>query len=481
MTVKHLNMFELNIGGFAEGAFNSTNFINLEVLHIENTHIRHLYQNSFIGLTNLNELVLSHVNLFTVHEYVLTSTPNLEKFTLDHCGHKMLSLMFFQSVKMFHLKVVDIRFCQLNDTITKTTFHGLCNITQLLLVSNQITNIGPDSFDIVLESVVLIDLRLNNLKSLSANIFENSRNEQITVYLDQNPWHCDCKMESLRQLVKFSKDKVKLGLIKCYSPSKNADHFLNELNPLCDDDYFGDFSFNFLSHLQSQSLPGSQTLPTSPSNLPASQTFKEQFSVKCGFQPSSEKLQRQSEVLLTKSNGSEFWSVRIENGQLIVDTKLKSNDFNFVGFEMNGLKNKFFSTIKKPSAFIVKYIEQGDLPDNKTRFGRKLKPNQIYRFCWIQRSFIFILPTNCMTYHMKEENNEYSDDTWILLEEKMGIIIFSVLIAIFAWIAGILIAFILALIFPTRFFKQKSMPKKRIFVISKRHIIKSVKRASKMK
>lgn len=492
-------MLNMLVRSFAEGAFNWTKFSNLEVLYIENTHIEHLYRNSFIGLTNLKELVFKHVDLITVNDYVLTPTPNLEKFTLEHCGEKMTSLMFFRSVKMFHLKVVDIQFCNLNDTITLMTFYGLCNVTELLLVSNQITNIGPHSFDNVFESVEFIDLSSNNLTSLSPNIFKHPRNEQIRVDLDENPWHCDCKLESLRQFIKFSKDRVKLSLIKCHSPSKNADQFLHDLKPLCDYDYFGDFwttsmtpsapilsttksfhleqPFSFFSSNQQSQSSALQTLPTSLSNSPAPQTYKEQFSVKCGVQPTSGKLQSQNEVLLTKSNESAFWSVRIENGQLIVDTKFESNDFSFVGFELNGLKNTFFDTNKKHTAFFVK----GDLLANKTRFGRKLKPNQIYRFCWIQQSFTFILPTNCMTYHMKEDNDEFLDETWISMEEKMGIIIFIILIAIFAWIAGIFIAFTLALVFPKRVLKQKPMPKNRLFIISKRRIIKSVKRASKMK
>ncbi|XP_055306243.1 uncharacterized protein LOC129570597 [Sitodiplosis mosellana] len=471
MTVNYLSLYELNIRSIQEGAFNSDHFTELESLSIKNTPIGILYENSFLGLMNLKEIFLTHLELHTIQANVFAPMLNLQKVLFEHCGDHIVSLdnFFGGTVQMFHLNVVEISKCNLNDTITSSTFSSLRNVTELLLHENQITEIGPHSFDIILATATrkLIDLRVNKLKTLPRNIFRHSQGEAI-IDLDKNPWHCDCDIEPLRRFINDKTNNVKLSLIKCLSPPNKAFRFLNKLGPICKYTPFEDETYPLYSHpFGAETLHVSSNYHLSPwlnlqqqtSNveltLNSSAVSKGHFGIKCfntTFYHPFNKFRSRHEAILTKFDRNRRLTVRNENGQLIVDVEFDNYDSSFVVFELNSLDNSSLSDVKlqsgnkdnfkKSAKCFVKNVERK--PSLlKTKLGMTLKPNHMYRFCWIKRLFTSNFPSDCLTFYSEAKNEPLSNDTWILMEmNKM--IIFAISSAILACAAGIWIVILLA-------------------------------------
>lgn len=221
-----------NLVKISKDAFNSEHFTSLLVLRLWDSPISEVSDGAFNGLKNLKKLSFNDNKLHKFEGIVLAGTPNLEFFTMRKCGGPKLYVdNIFGSVPMHHLKHVIIEHCNLGDTITKNTFSGLHNIFELELMSSEITKIGPQSFDIALESLSSLRLRLNKLKSIPADLFIARKEENIIIDLFGNPWHCDCQLEGLRNLILAD---VVENKILCESPSEFTDHLLGQCPPLCE-------------------------------------------------------------------------------------------------------------------------------------------------------------------------------------------------------------------------------------------------------
>lgn len=498
MTVKFLTFIKLRVHSIQGGAFNSSQFTKLELLSIQGSQLKILYEDSFVGLTNLKELVIHRVKLSSIHNKAFNSVSNIEKLTLDGNGWywklalDALSLNnFFESSEMPRLKMVDIQNYNVSDTINSTTFLGLRNITNLLLTHCEITSIAPKSFDLILETVELIDLSSNKLKSLPQDIFKHSQVGEVVVYLGNNPWHCNCEIEPLRKLMKQSDSSVRLSLIRCQSPRKYAFQFLIDLDPICDDDDITPLDewhddaivLEGVSNVVEPSMDSEgsspQTLDVEPvdrSEFDSPTNQSNHFAVKCDVQSSSDTIPFEKSATLTSSNQIRHSAVRIENGQLFVDA---DSDFDFVGIELNrvGLLSLNITNgniIGPSNCFMNAKNTKPEYLPMKTNIRRPLKHNQMYRFCWIRPPVRTVVPFDCITFFTKKPKNHLPNNEWVLIKGKREMIVVSILIAIFSLFSGIFIAFVMAKMFPKRILKTP--PKERSSVLWKKCIIEIIKR-----
>ena len=98
---------------------------------------------------------------------------------------------------------------------------------------NRIEVIGDRSFDTVFPTLNQLSLAMNDLKTLPADIFSMAKLKTI-IDIDENPWHCDCKLENLRIFLLRS-ENIFLPSIVCSSPKKYAGQKLIAVTSLCID------------------------------------------------------------------------------------------------------------------------------------------------------------------------------------------------------------------------------------------------------
>lgn len=234
LRITQLYITNSNVLRISKDAFNTAHFTTLRILSISNVPISLLYDGAFNGLENLKEIHFDHVKLYDFDGNILAPTKNLDTFKMKNCGdHPVHVDNLFGTVALHHLKYIFIRDCKLFDTITKHTFSALHNITNIQLVSCEITHIGPNSFDIPLQSLKILQLSDNKLKSLPKNLFDGRTTPNLMLFLGNNPWHCGCKeLGGLQQMLHFKSD-INLNSVICKSPAEYADFELKHCPPLC--------------------------------------------------------------------------------------------------------------------------------------------------------------------------------------------------------------------------------------------------------
>lgn len=224
-------MENINVYLIDDNAFNSKAFWTLEYLNIFSVPLQMLTEKTFNGLKSLKSLYLHKLHLVNIYSNVLAPMQNLEELAIDDCGQKKINIdNLFGYTDMYNLKLVSVRNCIFIEKITDKTFTGLSAISILLLESNGIKEIAPNSFDTVLETVYRLSLQSNVLTSIPKNLFQTNR--KIWINLQSNPWHCDCYMENLRKFVQSS-TAFFVGLL-CNTPPKYNGYYLNGCRDLCE-------------------------------------------------------------------------------------------------------------------------------------------------------------------------------------------------------------------------------------------------------
>lgn len=231
VSVVILLLSRLYVSGIEANAFDVPQFENLKVLRIEFMRIQYIYQATFNGLTNLQVLQMDHTNLVSFEQSALATLPNLHMIRLESCGYNVLTLdNLFAWTDMKKLVKVDIRRCLLSDTINENTFSGLVHLNELNLIDNSIVKIGRKSFDVVLNTLNLLDLRSNYLKTVPRNLFNTKR--EVKIIVTGNPWDCSCELEDLRTYRKIT--NANFSKIECDSPAKYAGKEIDSCPSFCD-------------------------------------------------------------------------------------------------------------------------------------------------------------------------------------------------------------------------------------------------------
>lgn len=232
LLLKSLQMERIQISEIEEDSFSSPSFQPLEDLQIVNVPLRTFNKGTFNGLKNLAILNMRGLRLGFIEKNVLAPVPNLRLFHLIGCGPEKIWLdNLFGGAEMPKLTKIRINNCNLNDTITETTFLSIPKIKQLILSNNNIEKIGPKSFDVVLKTLNMLFLMNNKLKTVPENLFQTDN--KVLIQLNSNPWHCGCELEHLRLFQQNTKN-VNVDSLICQTPKKFRKEYLKNCTTLCD-------------------------------------------------------------------------------------------------------------------------------------------------------------------------------------------------------------------------------------------------------
>lgn len=474
-------------------AFNTPPFVRLRVLIISRVPIKKISQGAFNGLMNLREIRLDHVQLTNFEPFTLAPAPNLNKFTLENCGTNEFDLKnLLGTAPMLHLNYVTIERCNLKNTITKTTFSGLHNILNLRLVSNKITQIESNAFDVAFQNLQSLELGMNRLKTLPPNFFAARKKQNILLDLNNNPWHCDCQLEELQKLIQLN-NGLKFSSVICKSPPELAGQLLGSCPPLCDNkasaiekwletqsegdgvkidepknephfgyydadeyevdvevddlnghdnDHASDFESEIEAEIRDDDSDGDdggyvddesefedENSYVDNKSVIEQVISKERVTVQCE-RPQLGKTM----VKLIKPLGG-ILSIRIEDGNLYLTAGNLSKHLILIGFEQ---------LVEPNGAPTCLGIFEGGNEHVEIEF--ELKPNNIYRFCRMIKDFAITELLECVLYHSKGTTEV--QDLWLTTQIRPVILSVGILFAVFAIFMGILLAKVLTLIFP---------------------------------
>lgn len=395
--LKSLRLVDSDISKIADNAFVGKGFVRLKFLQLMNMPIKSLRRGAFNGLKALKKLYLRRLRLINLSDNVLELMPNLEWFIIDDSGKFALGALFGRSV-LHNLREITILNCNIDGTITENTFTAIGNVMILNLISNRIDTIGPKSFGSILPNLNKLHLGLNHLKSIPEDLFETKNN--LLVDLTSNPWHCDCKMEHFRRIAQTTTSLKFNGFI-CDTPIKYHGMELKNCPSLCKED-----------------------------NQIEVHKVNRTFDLVCDDTKS---------VQLTKPTHKINPVFKTKKEELYINTELLSKNFKLIEFEKNTC---------------ISYFKFNEMENIK--FKRKLEPNVLYRFCWMEIDSKVVFPLDCVTLYSslneedltELESDEEDSEPWIMMESKTIVITVCVLVAVFAHVFGILISIALAKFFP---------------------------------
>jgi len=223
---------------------------NIAKIVLQANQISSINRLAFHNLSTVEDINLQENHLTSVDKGLFTNLPNLANLNLQQNDIRILDPEAMQGTRnLVMLKLADnmiptlptvllLQICNpalivslsIND-ITELPDGAFENIVLqgLSLSNNNISLIGPD---VLRDSdIAMLDLRGNALTHIPADLVDDVKTT-AKIMLRDNPWSCDCDIQSVASLIGITDEKL-----VCHSP-KNYSGFLisnvtQELNETC--------------------------------------------------------------------------------------------------------------------------------------------------------------------------------------------------------------------------------------------------------
>lgn len=188
-----------------------SNFLYLETLTLNNNKLKELNNGLFVNLKKVNSIDLSRNVIRSITEDMFLGLDQLEDLRMS--GNKLNSIHKLAFRALPNLSSLDLK----ENRLVSFNFSMVTNMPQLTTIDLSKNHLFwadiPSTAYLRLKELIISD---NNLQSLSSNI-ENIMGRSSLIFLENNPWKCDCK---LHWVVEPSKN-VRLDLtseVMCKSP-----------------------------------------------------------------------------------------------------------------------------------------------------------------------------------------------------------------------------------------------------------------------
>ncbi|XP_078612465.1 uncharacterized protein LOC144882512 [Branchiostoma floridae x Branchiostoma japonicum] len=257
-------------------SFAVTDLPKLESLSLGNNTIHSISPDAFVNLPSLNYLFLGNnklteiptvdmqfpslANLFLYNNSIwqipddaFWNQPNLVALFLDTNKISYIAPKAFRGLdKLNRLHLFGNLITELPDSV----FFGLSNLQTIRLQDNQISQLYPNTFGGIdeiqylfldynnlwefpieaLSKVEIYELRMtkNQMTTLSEEAYKVLSSVHWGSLIDNNPWHCDCKMAPFRKRMNVSvtyPDNYLSYQIICDSPGKFYGKQLTDIDP----------------------------------------------------------------------------------------------------------------------------------------------------------------------------------------------------------------------------------------------------------
>lgn len=322
----------------SSGAFSSMMYNRTTKLHLLNNNISILKRATFRHLPNLRNLVIEGNLIRQAEKNLLKDVAGtLQCLQFEDAiedvrvlrnitGADDLPAVQVLSLRYNHVRIIDTRL-----------FSGVPNVASLYLRGSRVKTIHTDAFELISRSLKQLVLSDNVIGTLPKGLFDSiiRQNADFGLTIDNNPWHCNCSLKWMQEMIMYHPNVMKKSLI-CTSPERNAGKYFMSAN-FCDDD---DDDTLLSTHLDTQTSNGkvttSETIDTTSSissTLPATESAI--IRINC-ISSVNRRLLRSNHSRHVSANASEmpflhFTAEQFKNGSVLV-TLPDANDLSLIWF-----------------------------------------------------------------------------------------------------------------------------------------------------
>ncbi|XP_022819459.1 uncharacterized protein LOC111351658 [Spodoptera litura] len=230
--IHELTITNGNLEHIPSDAFMSQCCTNIRVLEFKNLMLKSWTPDSFVGLSNLQQLYINNIGLNEIPRDALRALHDT-LVSLSITRSRYWDPRNITGVTIFtRLESVDLSTNNFKDVLDRNSFIGLKKCKLLYLNSCGITSIGAGTFD-SLVNIEMIYLHNNQLTTLPPGLLSNLiaiSDPRPRINLQYNLWKCDCSAEEIRRL---SRQDVLLTVPVCDSPEHFQNKTFSELDAYC--------------------------------------------------------------------------------------------------------------------------------------------------------------------------------------------------------------------------------------------------------
>ncbi|XP_011336271.1 leucine-rich repeat transmembrane protein FLRT1-like [Ooceraea biroi] len=224
VTINELIFNNCFLTELSDTAFSSMIYKRTTKLHLLNNNISILKRATFRHLPNLQTLVIEG-NLIR----------QVERNLLKDVASTLQGLQFEDSIENVqvlqnitgadYLPAVQVLSLRYNNIpiIDSNLFSGVPNIASLYLCGSRVKTIYTGAFKSISRSLKQLMLSENAIASLPKGLFDPiiRKNADFGLTIDNNPWHCNCSLKWMQEMIKYHPNVMKKNLT-CTSPEENA-------------------------------------------------------------------------------------------------------------------------------------------------------------------------------------------------------------------------------------------------------------------
>nr|XP_022300173.1 podocan-like [Crassostrea virginica] len=225
MTTLYIGFNQLTDESLPPNAF--TKCQSIQSIDFRFNQMQHPLQNLPTGIQHLCYV---GNKIKTLSSYAFKSLTNLQTLAFWQGEVETIEDNAFYGLEK--LTLLDFMQDHIRSTLTNQTFVGLSSVDTLYLDLNNISQIEVGAL-YPLRNVGSLWLQSNQLTSLQPGVLDTRYLTKLnTLFIDYNPWYCDCKLRWLRENMDNAPYVIQdPHLIVCKGPAKVAGKAWDELKP----------------------------------------------------------------------------------------------------------------------------------------------------------------------------------------------------------------------------------------------------------